>query len=151
MRDDSSQSQAEVGITHGLAATPAKPACNQDLVGDGSGQNVAENFHNAEKFELPKPGYRTHEEERSSDKTDSHENYKPRPDSVDHCSGENSKRKACEKKPEEEPLRYLCPREAERLNEVRIKNRKTIKYDPDDEKEIQKSCKNNPPAVINAL
>jgi len=52
--NNSTEPQPEVGIAHGLAAPFAKPAGDQNLVGDGASQHVTQYFHDAEKLVLPK-------------------------------------------------------------------------------------------------
>jgi hypothetical protein len=72
----------------------------------------------------------------------------PRTNAINQCSRKYAKWESGEEKSKKEALRDLGPREAKRFYEKWVKNRKTIENDPNHKKKIQKSCQNNPPAVI---
>src|SRR5882672_38567 len=85
--NNSTESQPQVGVPHGLAASFAKPAGDQNLIGDGASQHVTQYFHDAETLVLPKLRHRSHEEQRRRDEAGSGKDHEARTEPINEGTG----------------------------------------------------------------
>src|SRR5882762_5578610 len=96
---------------------------------------------------MPELGHGSHKQQGDSDQAHSPQNDQSRAYSVDHRSGQETKRQTRHKKSKEKALRNLGASEPKGLHKRGIEDWESIKNDSHGKKKVQKRRDNNPPAV----
>src|SRR6185312_10540670 len=110
--DDSAQSEAEIRIAHSASTIGTKPLGYEDLIGNGTGEGIAQDNQDAQRLVLPQAGDTTHEDERDANESGADENNAPCANAVDDRSCEQPKRDSGNKKSNQEALCHLRARKS---------------------------------------
>src|SRR5690348_1696101 len=142
-------SKPQVGIAHGAPARRAKPACDEHLVRDGSGEDVAKNFRDGKQVILPQVRHPSHQDGRTADKYQPEANDGARASAVDQGS-EVSHKRGDNHETQQHTCGHLAARESQVSHQFRIEDGQAVKDDSDTKKEVQERRGNNPPAIEDA-